>query len=73
MKDLTTLTHEEANKLECMLLTLTSDIEKIIDTYDKLAEDSSFSEDTQRVMKSNAEWYRECYLLIYGKEYPNEN
>lgn len=69
MKDLTKLTPDEANKIECLLLTLTTDIEKAIDAFERLSANDDFPEETRRVWRSNAEWYRECYHLIYGKEY----
>lgn len=69
MKDLLTLTPAEANKIECLLLTLTSDIERHIDICEELANSETMLPAFRETMKGNAEWFRECYKLLYGKEY----
>ena len=68
MIDLTNITFEQANKIECALLQLHSDIKDFIKTYDQLANDESLSESTRKTMASNHEWWKEVYKLIYQEK-----
>lgn len=69
MKDLTTLTPEQANKLECYLVMIEDDLKKTIEAHDTLSKDKSFLPNLRETFASNAQWYRELYHLIYQKEY----
>ena len=73
MIDLTTLTPEQANKLECFLITIEDDLKKTIEAHDTLSKDQSFLPDLRKTFASNCEWYKELYHLIYQKEYDNES
>ena len=73
MKDLTKLTPEEANKIECLLLTLEKDVKEHIEANERLSKDyPSLTEELRKTFASNCEWFKECYLLIYEKEYSKE-
>ena len=65
MIDLTKITSDEANKIECALLCL----EKEIIDKAKAFEDASSWEDlpekSRNVMKSNSEWWREVHALLF--------
>ena len=65
MKDLTKLTFEEANKLECALLMLEKEVRQCIDIYMSVSEDPTFTEKTRNTMRSNAEWWQEVYTMLY--------
>ena len=64
MIDLTKITRDEANKIECALLMLDSEIKNIIDSYEKASTYEELTEQTRKTMKSNAEWWREFYEMI---------
>ena len=69
MIDLTKLTMEQANKLEMYLITCEEDIVDSITTYERLSEDPEFSDSIRAKFRSNSEWYKELYQLIFEKEY----
>lgn len=69
MIDLTKLTLDQANKIECFLVTCQDDIEHTIDSCDELAADQTLPENIRMTFASNAQWYRDLYHLIYEKEY----
>lgn len=72
MIDLTTLTPEQANKLECYLITIEDDLKKTIEAHDTLSKDQSFLPDLRQTFANNCQWYKDLYHLIYQKEYTNE-
>ena len=72
MIDLTTLTPEQANKLECYLVMIEDDLKKTIDAHESIAKDLALSPKSRQTLASNAEWYKEVYQLIYQEEYTNE-
>ena len=69
MIDLTSITLEQANKIECALIMLEDDIKKQIDGNKALANDMELSEGTRNNLKGTAQWWEEVHKLIYeGKE-----
>lgn len=72
MIDLTTLTPEQANKIECFLITCEVDIMETIKAHQVIADDHTLSPKLRETFASNAQWYRDLYHLIYQKEYTNE-
>lgn len=68
MIDLLKITPEQANKIECALLSLHKEVEDTIDTFNVLSEGKDLSEDIRKRMRSNRDWWQEVYDLIYGKE-----
>lgn len=69
MIDLTKLTPEQANKLEMYLITCEEDLVDSINTYERLSAMTDYSESIRAKFRSNANWYRELYQLIFEKEY----
>lgn len=69
MIDLTKLTLEQANKLEMYLITCEEDIVDSINTYERLSEDTDYTESIRAKFRSNSEWYKELYQLIFEKEF----
>lgn len=67
MIDLTKITPEQANKIECALLQLHSDVENFIKCYDALSKDEEMSASTRANSKANCEWWKAVYALIYGE------
>lgn len=67
MIDLTKITPEQANKIECALLMMDSHIKEIIHTYETAATWSDLSEKARQTMKSNAEWWKDLYQLLNGE------
>ena len=65
MIDLTKITPEQANKIECALLQLHTDVKKFIECYDELSKDEDLSAQTRATSKSNCEWWKAVYELIY--------
>lgn len=68
MIDLTNITPDQANKIECALLILESDVKNQITGNYELAKDESLTEKTRKNLKANAQWWEEVYALIYGKD-----
>ena len=66
MIDLTRITPEQANKIECALLQMEHIFEANIETYTSLAEDDALKS-ARATFKSNAEWWKEVRTLIYGE------
>ena len=66
MIDLTNITLEQANKIECALIMLETDIDEKITAYEKIALDEDFTNETRKTMTSNAEWWKEVKALIYN-------
>lgn len=69
MIDLTTLTTEQANKIEMVLMLLENDFKAFIAMNEGLAHDFDLPEEGRNIFESNTVWYKEAYRLIYGKEY----
>ena len=72
MLDLTTLTPEQANKIEIVLLTLESDFKDLIRANEKVSQCEGITEEARKTITSNYLWYKEAYQLIYQKEYKAE-
>lgn len=68
MIDLTKITFEQANKIECALYMMEETFIENIEVYRRLANDEGLSAKTRDTMKSNAEWWQGAHDLIYGKE-----
>lgn len=68
MIDLTKITPEQANRIECALLMLESSVKNEIAGNQALADDSSLPMATRNNLKSNAQWWEEVHTLIYGKD-----
>ena len=68
MIDLTRITPDEANKIECALISLEKEIIDIAETFEDASTWEDFSEDTRNVMKSNGEWWREVHALLFESE-----
>ena len=65
MKDLRKLTLEESNKVECALIMLESAFKEEIEIAERLSECTELDEKTRATFRSNAEWWREVYNLLY--------
>ncbi len=65
MIDLTKITLDEANKIECALLLLEKEIVDKAKAFQDFSTQEDLPEETRKVMKSNAEWWREVHALIY--------
>ena len=68
MIDLTKITPEEANKIECALTCLEKEIKEKAELFERASTWQDLSEDSRNVMKSNGEWWREVYMLIFKTE-----
>ena len=64
MIDLTKITPEQANKIECALLQLESYVIETMQSWQQLSADREF----EKIGASNAQWWREVHELIYGKQ-----
>ena len=69
MIDLTRISPEQANRIECALIMLEGDVKDNIETYYKLTNRPDLEEDTILTLVENAKWWEGVYKLIYGKEY----
>lgn len=67
MIDLTKITLEQANKIECALVMLEKNIKEQIDGNKALANDMGLPETTRNNLKGNAEWWEDVHELIYGE------
>ena len=67
MIDLTKITPEQANRIECALLMLETDIKDNINAHHQLANTEDLPMSTRKTMASNAKWWEEVHELIYGK------
>lgn len=66
--DCTKLTTEQANKIEMVLLSLQSRVYDQIIAYEKLAADTSLSQDVRNTMQSNAKWWFETYDFLFPRK-----
>ena len=66
MIDLTKITAEQANKIECALLQMEKHCIENMRSWGTLATDTNFSADARANFASNAQWWREVHELIYG-------
>lgn len=62
------ITPEQANKIECALLQLEYEVAGNIGHWDMYADEELLDADMRETAKSNANWWREVYALIYGEE-----
>lgn len=72
MIDLTKINADQANKIECALLQLHSDVRSFIKAHEQLANDVSLTVGTRATMRSNCEWWKAVYELIYEEPYVGE-
>ena len=68
MLDLTKITPDEANKIECALLGLEKEIIDKAEAFEVASTWEDLSENSRNVMKSNAEWWREVHALLFDTE-----
>ena len=68
MIDLTKITAEEANKIECALIQLEGEFKKMIDSWSKLSYDEAFSDKARKNFASNAMWWGEVYGLLFTED-----
>ena len=68
MIDLTKITPEEANKIECALLCLEKEFIAEVEAFEKASTWEELPEKKRNIMKSNAEWWREVHALIFKTE-----
>ena len=68
MIDLTKITPEEANKIECALICLEKEIIAEIDALDKASTYEELPMESRKTLKNNANWWREVHTLIYKSE-----
>lgn len=66
--DCTKLTVEQANKIEMVLLSLQSRVYDQIIAYEKLAADTSLSQEVRDTMQNNAEWWLKTYDLLFPRK-----
>lgn len=67
MIDLTKITPEQANRIECALLALESTVKENITGNEALANDEDLPMTTRNTLKHNAEWWKAVHALIYGE------
>jgi hypothetical protein len=65
MIDLTKITPDEANKIECALLCLEKEIIGNAEAYEDASTWEDLPEKSRNVMKSNGEWWREIHALLF--------
>ena len=68
MIDLTQITFEQANIIECVLSQMETRIYDNYECYEKLACDTTFSDTTRECMNRNAKWWLTAYQLIFGND-----
>ena len=68
MINLTKITPEQANKIECALISLEQDFIDKAKAFEEASTWEDLSEKTRNTLKSNAEWWRETHALIYNSE-----
>ena len=68
MIDLTKITPDEANKIECALLCLEKEIIDNAKAFEDASTWEDLSEKSRNVMKSNGEWWREVHALLFESE-----
>lgn len=65
MIDLTRITPDQANKIECALIILESSIKNQITGNYELARDESLTDRARKNFRGTAEWWEEVHRLIY--------
>ena len=65
MIDLTNLTTEQANKIECVLLALEHEVKENIDGYKELL-DEDFPEKVRTTLRNTLAWWQDAHDLIYN-------
>lgn len=68
MIDLTRITPDQANRIECALLILERDVREHVEAHYQLANRDDLPASTRSHLKSDGEWWEEVYNLIYGKD-----
>ena len=68
MLDLTRITPDEANKIECALLCLEKEITDKAEVFEEASTWEDLPQKSRNVMKSNAEWWREVHALLFETE-----
>ena len=68
MIDLTRITLDEANKIECALICLEKEIIDKAEAFEEASTWESLPEKNRNVMKSNGEWWREVHALLFEHE-----
>ena len=68
MIDLTKITTDEANKIECALLCLEKEIIDKAEAFENASTWEDLPEKSRNVMRSNAEWWREVHALLFDTE-----
>ena len=68
MIDLTKITREEANKIECALLCLEKEMIDKAQAFENASTWEDLSEKSRILMKSNAEWWSEVHTLLFKTE-----
>lgn len=68
MIDLTKITLDEANKIECALICLEKEIIDKAKAFEEASTWEDFPEKSRKVMKSNGEWWREVHELLFQSE-----
>lgn len=68
MIDLTRITPEQANRIECALMMLEGAVKEQIDGNQALADDPSLPQTTRNNLMGTAQWWKELHALIYGKD-----
>ena len=68
MLDLTKITPDEANKIECALLCLEKEIIDKAEAFEVASTWEDLPEKRRNVMKSNGEWWREVHALLFDTE-----
>ena len=68
MIDLTKITPEEANKIECGLLMLEKEIVEKAEAFENASTWEDLPKKSRNTMKSNGEWWREFHTLLFKTE-----
>ena len=68
MLDLTKITSEEANKIECALLMIEKEILDKAKAFENASTWEDLPEKSRNVMKSNAEWWYNVHDLLFNTE-----
>ena len=65
MIDLTKITPDEANKIECALIMLEKEFIDTAEAFENASTWEELSENKRIVMKSNGKWWREVHALLF--------
>ena len=68
MIDLTKITPEQANRIECALMMLEGAVKEQITGNQALADDPSLPQTARNNLMGTAQWWKEVHTLIYGKD-----